>query len=207
MVELKVPKDKEIVKYLAEFLPQHCEKPTCSELFIVEGNVKQPRVGIRYPGKKLKKRELKVQNKNSALWANLLDFEVVPFNDEGEEVSSNIFNYRNLLLDFEKYKKDNEQFWKIVEKLYKNDVIEGEIPKLDGIDSRQFLEMLKWMWIQEDLNYKLSWSDVESKIKYTLENKTGSSTKKGAGRGKFFAKLLLVKYHDFTADVVNRIIP
>lgn len=203
---LEIPEGEDVFKYLAKVLPEYCEKELGSESFIVEGNVENPRIGLRYPGKKLHKRKLKRVNKNSVLWANLLDFEVIPFN-KGKEVSSNVFNYRNLLLDFEKYKKENDEFWSIVEKLYKTNIILKNPPKLDGIESKQFLEMLKWMWIQEDLNYRLSWAETGSKIKYNLENKTGSSTRKGAGRGKFFAKLLLVKYHGFSADVVNRIIP
>jgi len=77
---LKTSSDFSVYKQLAETLPPFRSEPTCSRLFIVEGSLENPRVGIRYPGRKLKQRALKKPNKNSALWANLLDFEAAPFN-------------------------------------------------------------------------------------------------------------------------------
>ena len=68
-----------LLKHLADTLIPLCEEPVGSCLFIVEGSLSEPRVGIRYPGRKLVRRILKKPNKNSALWANLFDFEVVPF--------------------------------------------------------------------------------------------------------------------------------
>lgn len=202
---LKVPIGHEIYKYLAEVLSQYCKEPECSKLFIVEGTKEKPRIGIRYPGKKLHERKLKRINKNSVLWANLLDFLVVPFKN-GIEQTASLFNYRNLLVDFETHKKHNDLFWEMILELYEKNTITKVSPKLDGVESRLFLEMLKWMWIQEDLNYKLSHSDVESKIKYALENKSGSATSRGAGRAKFFAALFLVRDNHFNSALATKIV-
>ena len=73
--------------------------------------------------------------------------------------------------------------------------------------SPQFLEMLKWMWIQEDLNYKLSWREVGSKMPYRLQNRNGGPTSKGAGRDKFYAALILVHGNYFDAASMRKIIP
>ena len=181
-------------------------RPSHQYLFIVEGTLVKPRIGIRYPGYKLKQRKLKKPNKNSALWANLFDFEVVPF-EKGKEGSSVHFTYANLLKDFEAHKKDDASFWEMLVQLHSQNVIDKEPPKLNGINSRQFLEMLKWMWIQEDLNYKLSWRDVSSDIPYRLQNRNGRPTSKGAGRDKFYAALILVHGDHFDAASVRKIIP
>ena len=204
MKVLKVPDGNEIYKYLAQVLPEYCERPEGSELFIVEGTKEEPRIGIRYPGKKLKKREFKVVRKNSALWANLLDFLVVPF-ENGVEQPANLFNYRDLLVDFEKYKKGNDSFWEMIVELRNHNIITKNPPKLEGIESRLFLEMLKWMWIQEDLNYKLSHSAVGSKIRYILQTKGGSTTSGGAGRDKFYAALNLIRTGEFNSSLAAKI--
>jgi len=203
---LKIHNPEKIYNELAVALSPHRERPLGSIIFIVEGSTANPRIGIRYPGYKLKQRTLKRQNKNSALWANLLDFEVVPF-EKNRESSSVLFTYAKLLEDFDENKKHNNKFWKLLERVYKHNSIEEEPPKLDGIGSRQFLEMLKWMWIQEDLNYRLSWQEVGSKIPYRLQNKNGNPTSKGAGRTKFYAALLLVRYHGFGHALMRKIIP
>jgi hypothetical protein len=205
-IELKIKDQKNIYKELATSLCPYKDKLEGSILFIVEGTIKNPAIGLRYPGRKLHKRLLKKPNKNSALWANLLDFEVVPFNNN-KEVNSNLFTYGNLLKDYETYKKDNDIFWEMLGELFEQNTITKKPPKLKGIDSRQFLEMLKWMWIQEDLNYRLSWEEAGSPIKYRLENKTGSVTSKGAGRSKFYAALILVREDHFDASTVRKIIP
>jgi hypothetical protein len=111
------------------------------------------------------------------------------------------------LKDFEMNKKDNISFWKMIVRVHDYNVIDRDPPKLNGIDSRQFLEMLKWMWIQEDLNYKLSWEEVCSKIPYRLLNRNGGPTSKGAGRDKFYAALILVHGNYFGADSIRKIIP
>lgn len=205
IIEVHIPGDSDIFKHLVQVLLPHHTEPVGSRLFIVEGSSAKPRVGIRYPGYKLKQRMLKKPNKNSALWANLLDFEVVPF-EHGKESSSILFTYAKLLKDFDEHKKHSDTFWKLLEQVYKHNSIEKEPPKLGGIDSRQFLEMLKWMWIQEDLNYRLSWQEVGSEIRYRLQNKNGSPTSKGAGRTKFYAALLLIRCHDFDYTLMRKII-
>jgi len=204
--ELHIPGGLNFFKKLTqELLPYHTA-PVGSYLFIVEGTIAKPRIGIRYPGYKLKQRTLKRPNKNSALWANLYDFEVVPF-EKWHEGSSVGFTYANLLKDFETYKKKNKNFWKMIVRLHDNNTIDKEPPKLGGIDSRQFLEMLKWMWAQEDLNYKLSWKECGSAMPYRLQNRNGGSTSKGAGRDKFYAALILVYENHFDAASMRKIIP
>ena len=148
--EIHILGGSNIFKHLAqELLPYHT-KTVGSYLFIVEGTLAKPRIGIRYPGRKLKQRVLKKPNKNSALWANLFDFEVIPF-EKGREGSSVHFTYANLLKDFEAHKKGNASFWKMIVRVHSHNVIDKEPPKLGGINPRQFLEMLKWMWIQEEI--------------------------------------------------------
>ena len=198
--------DKDIFKNLVKALIPYYQEPTASHLFIVEGSIKAPRIGIRYPGYKLRARTLKKPNKSSVLWANIFDFEVVPFNGKKEGTSRD-FTYAKLLKDFEENKKDDTTFWKMIVDVYENNRIISPFPKLSGIDSRQFLEMLKWMWIQEDFNYRLSCTEVDSPVRYCLQNKTGSSTSKGAGRKKFYAALILIKFHQFGAAEMRRIIP
>lgn len=206
--EIHILGGSNIFKHLADaLLPYHTEA-VGSRLFIVEGTLAKPRIGIRYPGRKLKQRVLKKPNKNSALWANLYDFEVIPF-EKGKEGSSVNFTYPNMLKDFEAHKRGNMSFWKMIVRVHSHNVIDREPPKLSGIDSRQFLEMLKWMWIQEDFNYKLSWKEVGSKMPYRLQNRNGRPTSKGAGRDKFYAALTLIHDHgnDFNAANMRRIIP
>jgi len=204
--EMRIPGDSDIFKYLAHALLPYHTKATGSYLFIVEGTLTKPRIGIRYPGYKLKQRTLKKPNKNSALWANLFDFEVVPF-EKGKVGSSVRFTYANLLKDFEEHKKGNASFWEMIVQVHSHNAIDREPPKLGGIDSRQFLEMLKWMWIQEDLNYKLSWREVGSEMPYRLQNRNGGPTSKGAGRDKFYAALILVHGNYFDAASMRKIIP
>lgn len=204
--ELHIPGGVNFFKSLTqELLPYHTAL-LGSHLFIVEGTLVKPRIGIRYPGYKLKERTLKRPNKNSTLWANLYDFEVVPF-ENGHEGSSVGFTYANLLKDFEIHKKKSKFFWEMIVQLHDNNIINKEPPKLGGIDSRQFLEMLKWMWAQEDLNYKLSWKESGSALPYRLQNKNGGPTSKGAGRDKFYAGLILVYEGHFDATSMRKIIP
>lgn len=202
-----IPEGDNLFKHLSKLLIPFCKSPVASLLFIVEGTDKEPRIGIKYPGRKLRFRdEIKKPNKNSALWANLLDFEVIPF-EKGKPGVSTLFTYANLLKDFEDNKKGSKEFWEAVLELHKHNRINKNLPKLGGLDSRLFLEMLKWMWIQEDVNYKLSHTDVGSSLKYRLETKSKKPTGKGAGRDKFFAALILVKEGYFSAKEIKKIIP
>jgi hypothetical protein len=205
IIELKIKDNKDIYHELAKALSPHREEPAGSILFIVEGTKKKPIIGIRYPGKKLKKRILKAVRKNSALWANLYDFEVVPYEND-REVKKQKFTFQELMKDFQDHKLKNEKFWKLLKEVYEENTIPKNIPKLSGIDPLLYLRMLKWIWIQEDFNYKLSWKDVNSPVRYVLETRTGSRTARGAGRAKFFAALILLKnYFDF--NQVKKIIP
>ena len=94
----------------------------------------------------------------------------------------------------------------MLEELYKNNTITKKQPPLSGINSQLYLLVLKWIWIQEDFNYKFNWKEVGSPVKYVLETRTGSRTSRGAGRAKFFAALILLK-HYFEFEEVKKIIP
>ncbi len=205
IIELKIKDNEKIYQELAKTLSQYREKPAGSILFMVEGTKKKLIIGIRYPGKKVRKRILKTIRTNSALWANLYDFEVVPFKS-GKEVDTQKFTFEELLKDFQNNKRNSEKFWRILEELYKNNTITKNPPKLSGIDSQLYLLVLKWIWIQEDFNYRFGWEEVNSPIRYVLETRTGSRTAKGAGRAKFFAALILLKHH-FVFEQVKKIIP
>jgi len=205
LIELKIKDPKKIYQELATALYPYKNKPVGSMLFIVEGTRKNPIIGLRYPGRKLRKRLLKKPNKNSALWANLYDFEVVPFKNK-KEINTQKFTFGEIMKDFQENKRNNEIFWKQIEELEQNNTITRKPPKLQGIDSGLYLLMLKWIWIQEDFNYRFSWQEVNSPIRYVLETRTGSRTSKGAGRAKFFAALILLKHH-FTFEQVKKIIP
>jgi len=111
-----------------------------------------------------------------------------------------------MMKDFQENKRKNEKFWKQIEELYQNNTITKKSPKLPGINPILYLLMLKWMWIQEDFNYRLNWQEVNSPVRYVLETRTGSRTARGAGRAKFFAALILLKHH-FTFEQVKKIIP
>lgn len=205
IIELKIKNPKNIYQELAIALCPYKNKPAGSMLFIVEGTKKNPIIGLRYPGRKLRKRSLKKPNKNSALWANLYDFEVVPFKNK-KEINTQKFTFGELMKDFQENKRNSEKFWKQIKELYQNNTITRKPPKLKGINPELYLLMLKWIWIQEDFNYRLNWQEVNSPIKYVLETRTGSRTARGAGRAKFFAALILLKEH-FTFEQVKKIIP
>ncbi|MFA5169372.1 MAG: hypothetical protein WC420_01310 [Candidatus Paceibacterota bacterium] len=201
--ELHINNPKEIYKELAQSLFPYANKPAGSHLFVVEGTLKKPIIGIRYPGKKVMKRE--VGNRaNSCPWANLYDFEVVAFRN-GKEVTGSEFTFSKILEDYEQNKKGSKDFWKCLEEMYLRNELTRKAPKLKGIDSVLFLLMVKWIWIQEDFNYRFGWEDVCSPAKYVLQNRTGTRTSKGAGRAKFFAALILLNHFDY--KTVKKIIP
>ncbi|MBU3934236.1 MAG: hypothetical protein KKH11_06195 [Candidatus Omnitrophica bacterium] len=205
MLELRIKNNKRIYQELTQALSPYRERPAGSIMFIVEGTKKKPIIGIRYPGKKLQRRKLKFERTNSALWANLYDFEVVPY-EKGKELNTQKFTFAEMMKDFQENKKDNKKFWEIIEELYNDNTITKKPPNLPGIDSKLYLLVLKWIWIQEDFNYRFNWEEVKSPIRYVLETRTGSRTARGAGRAKFFAALILLK-HYFNFELVKKIIP
>ncbi len=204
-IELKIKYPKNIYQELTTALCPYKNKSVGSMLFVVEGTIKKPIIGLRYPGRKLRKRLLKKPNKNSAFWANLYDFEVMPFKNK-KEINTQKFTFEEIMKDFQENKRNSEAFWKQLEELYQNNTITKKPPKLAGINPALYLLMLKWIWIQEDFNYRFTWQEVNSPVKYVLETRTGSRTAKGAGRAKFFAALILLKHH-FTFEQVKKIIP
>ena len=205
IIELKIKDSKTIYQELTKALSPYREEPAGSILFAVEGTKKKPIVGLRYPGKKVRKRVLKLIRANSALWANLYDFEVVPYKN-GKEITTGEFTFEKILRDFQDNKKNSEKFWKQIEELHQNNTITKKPPKLKGINPELYLLILKWIWLQEDFNYRFSWQEVNSPVRYVLETRTGSRTARGAGRAKFFAALILLKHH-FTFEQVKKIIP
>jgi len=205
IIELKIKDSKTIYQELTKALSPYREELAGSILFVVEGTRKKPVVGLRYPGKKVRKRVLKVIRANSALWANLYDFEVVPYKN-GKEITTGEFTFEKILRDFQDNKRNSEKFWKQIEELHQKNTITKKPPKLKGINPELYLLMLKWIWLQEDFNYRFSWQEVNSPVRYVLETRTGSRTARGAGRAKFFAALILLKHH-FTFEQVKKIIP
>lgn len=205
VIDLRIRNPKNIYHEIVLALEPYKEREVASVEFIVEGTKEEPIVGIRYPGRKVERRVLTVRRGNSAEWRNLFDFLVVPY-IRGREVPTEEFTFEKILRDFEENKRDNEEFWKLIKNIYYENELREEPPQLPGIDSKLFLLVLKWMWIQEDFNYKLSWQDVGSPVKYVLETRTGSRTAKGAGRAKFFAALILLKHKYFTFEEVRKII-
>lgn len=99
IIELKIKDPKKIYQEIAIALCPYKDKPVGSILFIVEGTIKNPIIGLRYPGRKLRKRLLKKPNKNSAFWANLYDFEAVPFKDT-KEIDTQRFTFEEIMKDF-----------------------------------------------------------------------------------------------------------
>lgn len=205
-IELKIKNAGKIYQELTQVLCPFREKPAGSVIFIVEGTKKKPIIGLRYPGKKLRKREIKKIRKNSVLWANLYDFEVVAYRD-GKEISGNQFTFSAFTKDFYENKKDNKYFWKCIERIYYKNTLTKKLPHIRGIDPKLFLLMLKWIWIQEDFNYRFNWQEVNSPTRYILETRTGTRTAKGAGRAKSFAALTLLHFNYFTLEQVRKIIP
>lgn len=207
-MELLTIKDpKQIYQELASFLIQYKDSPQGTHLFVVEGTLNNPIVALRYPGRKLVKRthKAKTKPKNFIEWANLCDFEVVGFRNR-VEIPKNELTYSKIFEDFAANKIKSAAFCRLLDNLYKHNTITGEIPTLHGIDSKLFLLMLKWLWIQEDLNYKFSSSYVESPIKYRLQTLKGSATSDGAGRARFYASLFLLRSGEFDAKIIPKII-
>lgn len=211
VIELKIKNTKNIYQELAKTLENYKDKPQCSVRFIVEGNLQNPLVAIDYPGRKMFKRESKSNREGIAQYANLFDFMVVPYKAR-KPLGVEDFTFEKFLEDFKNNKSDNEEFWKMLQELYYSNTFYGDPPKLPGIDPRTFLLTLKWIWLEEDLNYKFKWEDTKSKTKYVLakiSKKTGKEqpVSRGAGRAKFFAALVLLKRKDFSYEEVKKIIP
>lgn len=211
VIELKIKDTKNPYHEIALALEKYKDEEICSIRFIVEGNLKNPLVAIDYPGRKMFKRELKTKRENIARYANLFDFRVIPY-ENGKELGPEKFTFDKFLIDFKDNKSDNEEFWNMLQELYHSNIISKKPPQLPGIDPLVFLLTLKWIWIEEDFNYKFKWDDIQSKTKYVLakiSKKTGKeqSVSRGAGRAKFFASVILLKRKDFTYQEVKKIIP
>lgn len=187
---------------LTRELDPYKKKPTTAITFLVDSSPdRRVKILIKYPGRKVKERTGRIP------WANLYDFLVVP-KYNGKEVDTRKLQWRNLMTDFCGHKLQSNEFWKVLDGVYRNNEVDyGKVPKLGGMDPTLYLLLIKWMWIQEDLNYRFSSKDIRNcPTEYRNETKGGSPTR-GAGRKKFYAGLLLVKYHNFTPHEVGRIIP
>lgn len=205
IIEIKIKDQTNIYQELVKSLYPYRKKKAGTVLFIVEGAKNKPRIALKYPGRKLRMRVSKVKRQNFAPWANLYDFEVVVYKG-GKITEGNNFTFSKLFEDFSVYKRNNKDFWIMIEELYYKNTISKEPPKLKGIDPKLFLLVLKWIWIQEDLNYRLGWGEVQSPERYILETRTGARTSEGAGRAKFFAALVLLNY-GFSFEDIKKIIP
>ena len=193
---LNVPEGDELkmLHDIAVALDPYKERPEASEEFVVEGTLERPEIILRYPGKKVKRRDVKnPSRKGSVLWEALYDFLVVPIAD-GKELQFSDFNYRKLADDFCKFKKSSEEFWDCLVQVYEKNTIPDRIPHLPGMNSRVILLTLKWMWLQEDINYKYKSTDIKSPTAYTYAN-----NRKALGRKKSWAVFLLMKRHGYDA--------
>ena len=194
-------KEKNIYEELAKILDNYKDTETFSNEFVVEGTLEKPIVSIKYPGRKMVR--IDTRRLNSARYGNLFDFLVVA-HKEGEENISD-FTFVKILHDFEKYKRQSEDFWAALKEIYYKNNIPDKIPKLDGINPLLFLSVIKWIWIQEDFNYKMRWDEVKSPTRYRLISKRGRTIGRGAGRGKSFGAMVLLK-NGFSIEEVKKII-
>ncbi len=151
------------------------------------------KVFINYPGRKVLNRNIKKPRVNSVHWDCLYDFLVIPsFN--GKKLDQKDLTYRKILVDFESHKKQSAPFWKAVLLVLENNKVPVQtFSTLKGINPVLFLYTLKWLWLQEDFNYRLNHNDFECPTRYRLP------TGKSLGRKKFFASLLLVRTPYYTA--------
>lgn len=207
MEVLSIKNPENVYQEIAAFLTKYKDSPSGSHLFLVEGTPENPLVAIRYPGRKVMKRTYKTKNRPKRFieWANLCDFEVVGFLD-GKELATNKHQWSDFYEDFAQNKMGSAEFCNLLDKVYEHNTVTGDIPDLHGIDSKLFLLMIKWMWIQEDLNYKYSSDDVGSPVKYRLQTLRGSTTSNGAGRARFYASLYLLRSGKFDQKVIPKII-
>ena len=194
LLHIKEGDGKEMLHQIAEALDPYKGLPEASEEFVVEGALEKPEIMIRYPGKKVKKRTLKNPLRQGAvLWEALYDFLVIPIS-YGRELPFSEFNYRKIAQDFHDHKRGSEDFWECLRLVYKSNIVPIKVPKLPGMDSRILLLTLKWMWLQEDINYKYNSKDISSPTAYTYAN--GS---KALGRKKSWAVFVLMKYQGYDA--------
>ncbi len=149
---LQIEDLEDIYHIISTELEPYKENPTYSMEFIVEGTLLEPIIGIRYPGKKVKNRNLANSPRIKYNWANLFDFKVIPY-FEGREIDETSFTYENILKDFEKNKKDSDEFWLLLNNVYRNNEVKETRLLLEGIETNLFLYVMKWLWIQEDFNY------------------------------------------------------
>lgn len=197
VIELKIKDRKNPYREIAAALIPHRNEAKLSVTFITEGTIQTPIVSIKYPGRRVEE----TPSGRKYKWQHLLDFVVVPFANS-KELDPAGFTFEKLARDFYEHKKNSDEFWKLVEEIYYANELTKQPPKLIGIGPELFLWVLKWIWIQEDFNYRLSWEEVGSTIPYKLKRGSG-----GAGRAKQFAQLILFRSGRFTFDEVAKIIP
>jgi len=195
-------KENKIYEEITKALNPYRDTEKFSNEFIVEGTLGEPIISIRYPAKKMIK--LNPKRANSAEYGNLFDFVVIIHKDGKENISD--FTFEKILHDFEENKKQSDKFWDAIREVYYKNKIPSQFPKLKGIDPLLFLSAIKWIWLQEDFNYKMRWDEVKSPTRYKLISKKGSVMSRGAGRGKFFGAMILLK-NGFTIQEVKKIIP
>jgi hypothetical protein len=200
---LRINNYEKVFEELTHVLYPFRNKPELSMEFVVEGTLENPLIVLKYPGRKLVERD--VQGSNAYKWGNLFDFLVIPYVD-GKPVNEREFTYSKMLKDFLNNKLENEEFWELIESVFHYNHFTKEPPQLDGIDPKIFLLVLKWMWIQEDLNYRLRCDDYNSPERYILLNKKGNPTSRGAGRKKFMGALDLAKIGRYSYRDIKKIV-
>lgn len=195
-------KENKIYEEISKVLDNYKNTSHLSNEFIVEGTLEKPLISIKYPGRKQLK--LNPKRSNASQYGNLFDFVVVVHIKGKENISD--FTFVKILDDFYKHKKYNKKFWKAIKEVYYNNKIPSKIPQLKGIDSLVFLSAIKWIWIQEDFNYKMGWEEVKSPTRYKLISKRGGNMSKGAGRAKSFGAMVLLNSSFFNFEEVKKII-
>lgn len=187
---------------IAKALVPHKDKPKHSVEFWVEMDNDKPVVSILYPGKKVEYRP----PPKRLNWANLYDFVVQPYLNN-KRIDPAEFTFEKLIDDFAVHKRTSSKFWELLEGIYGTDQLREIPPDLPGINSRLFLLVMKWIWIQEDFRYKYDWKEVKSRLGYIRLSKAGHRLGKGAGRAKSFAALVLLRNRYFSLREVKKIIP
>lgn len=221
---LKLEKGGDAAINLANKLAPFYNKKLFSEEFVVEGTLENPKIILRYPGeRRIDRYTLCLEKNQSRLkvrWLNIFDFFVETYAN-GEKMDSGIFSYWNLADDFYSNKRESEEFWSLLDKIYNKEDFSTDFPELPGINSELFLLTLKWMWVQEELNYttliephqienelpkydlhKIKWEKIDNKKVRVIS----TSKVRGIGRKAFYAPLLLMKFHNYIPKEVKKII-
>lgn len=137
----------------------------------------------------------------------MFDFYVEPYIDE--KPAGELFTHENIINDFKEYKVDSKEFWNLIDIIYKENRLERNPPELDGIPPRIFLLTLKWIWIQEDFNYRLFYGkDIQSPIPYKLITRRDGIILSAPmkGRKMLYEALLEAKEGATSVEIISKYI-